>query len=405
LQRLEHRQNKALHPIAYAPFVPHLVAENMITLNSFVASLDNISDVNDHYAFIDRHAAAGDREALMEIFLELNKGGPHSRIPDWATGAVVERIIEALALTNGHDNAVVALELAGIAGTGVNRSSGQLRQVAVISKIVAAHSPEVIDTLLRKLSDLETTALMLHEAVVRGKLLPASPAGAEIQQRLAGAQHPLALLPLTLLDVEQDVMLPQYGIGSSGTSIPFGPIREQQAVNSGPLASALEATETTYPERSELISAAVMNWKDESNGKIEARTFRADLSNRSTLPAVLPTLGLKSAESTDEIHVRENAVVRDAFTVLFSAASSGGAYNSGKFAAYGRLLAWQSLAGLVGASVGVSVHDIAKSAHTCQWCLFDSPNEWYYQVAWDIGVACFNPAYREVAVLAATDTD
>ena len=146
-------------------------SKQMVTRESFVASLDNVSDVNDHYAFIDRHAAAGDREALKEIFLELNKGRPRSRIPDWATGAVLERIIEALALTDGYDNAVAALELAGIADTGAKRSSGRLRPPAVISKIVAAHSPEVIDTLLRRLSDVETTALVLHEAVVRRKLL------------------------------------------------------------------------------------------------------------------------------------------------------------------------------------------------------------------------------------------
>ena len=130
-----------------------------------------------------------------------------------------------------------------------------------------------------------------------------------------------------------------------------------------------------------------------------------NLSSRDWLPVLLPRLGLESVGSAVGIRVRENAGLKDAFTVLFSAASSGGAYNSGNFAAYGRLLAWRSLAGLVGASVGIPVRDIATSCQTCQWCLFDLPNDWYYQVAWDIGVACFNPARREVAVLAATDTD
>jgi hypothetical protein len=377
----------------------------MVTRGSFVASLDNVSDVNEHYAFIDRQASQGDLEALKEIFAELSKVKVRSRIPDWASGAILERIIEALALTAGYDNAITALELAAVAASKARNGSVRLRPPAVAAKIVAAQSPKVIETLLRKVSDLETSALVLHEAVVRRKLSAESPVGRETQDGLAKANHPLALLPLTLFDLEQDVLLPNYGIGSSGTSIPFGPTRENAAGTPAPLTGGLEITERTCPERANLISAAVMNWKEESNGIIEARTFRVDLSSRATLPVLLPRLGLECVGSTDGIHVRENAVVKDAFAVLFSAASSGGAYNSGNFAAYGRLLAWRSLAGLVGASANAPVRDIAMNSWNCQWCVFDAPSEWYYQVAWDIGVACFNPAHREVAVVAATDTD
>lgn len=377
----------------------------MVTRDSFVATLDNVSDVTAHYAFIEQHAKQGDRDALKAIFAELHKELPRGRIPDWASGAVLERIIEAIALTGGYENATVALELAAVAHASAKQGSVRLRPPAIVSKIVAVHSPEVIDRLLLTLSDLEKKALLLHEAVVRRKLVAESSLGGELQDRLSSAKHPLASLPLTLFDFEEEILLPNYGIGSSGTSIPFGPTTEQRVLAPTALPGSLEITETTRVESAKLISAAVANWKDESNGKIEARTFRVDLSNRDTLPALLPRLGLESVRSTDGIHVRDNALVKDAFTVLFSAASSGGAYNSGTFAAYGRLLAWKSLAGLVNASVDVAVHDIATSGQACQWCLFDSTSEWYYQVAWDIGIACFNPARREVAVLAATDTD
>jgi Family of unknown function (DUF6183) len=377
----------------------------MVTRTSFVASLDNVSDVNVHYAYIDRHARQGDRAALKEIFAELSEAKPRSRIPDWALGAVLERIIEALAMTDGYDNAITALDLAAVAAARAKGSSVRLRPPAVASKIVAAHSPDVLERLLRKVTDLETTALVLHEAVVRGKLSAESPVGRETQDRLATAKHPLALMPLTLLDLEQGVLLPNYGLGSSGTSIPFGPTREQTAAAPAPLSGSLEAAESTCPERANLISAAVINWKDESNGQIEARTFRVSAPSRYSLAAIIPRLGLESLGTTGDLHLRENAAVKDVFTVLFSAASSGGAYNCGNFAAYGRLLAWRSLAGLVGALADAPVPDIATSSQDCQWCLFDSPSDWYHQVAWDIGIACFNPAHREVAVLAATDTD
>jgi hypothetical protein len=133
----------------------------MVTRASF-ANLDDVLDWNEHRAFIDRHAAEGNRELLKEIFLELNEG---SRIPVGAAGGVVERIISALALTEGYDNAITALELAGIADNKPN--SARWRARAAVSKIVAAQSPEVIDALLRKLSDLEMRALVLHEAVLR----------------------------------------------------------------------------------------------------------------------------------------------------------------------------------------------------------------------------------------------
>lgn len=376
----------------------------MVTRDSFVASLDNASDVNAHYAFIDRHAKQGDRDALKAIFGELHER-PRGRIPDWAFGAVLERIIEALALTDGYDNAIAALELGAVADTSAKRGSVRLRPPAIASKIVAAHSPEVIDRLLLRLSDLETKALVLHEAVVRRKLAETSSAGREIQDRLNSARHPLGSLPLMLFDFEEDVLLPNYGIGSSGTGIPFGPSREEPAHTPAILTNSLEIKETTRPERADLMSAAVANWQEESNGKIEARTFRIDLPSRDTWTAIVPKLGLESVQTTDEIHVRENVAVKDAFTVLFSAASSGGAYNSGNFAAYGRLLAWRSLAGLVGMPVDALVRNVAACARNCQWCLFDAPNEWYYQVAWDMGVSCYNPGDREVAVLAATDTD
>jgi hypothetical protein len=377
----------------------------MVTRDSFAASLDNVTDVNDHYAFIDRHASQGNSAALREIFADLNKTKPHSHIPDWAFRAVIERIVEALSLTGGYDNAITAFEIAAVAYASAGSASVRLCPPAVASKIVAAHSPEVIERLLSRITDLEITGLLLHEGVVRGKLSAESATARIIQDRLTTAKHPLASLPLTLLDVEQGAPLRNYGLGSSSASIPFGPTRDGTADAPAPLLGNLEITETTCLERANSISAAVMNWKDQSNGRIEARTFSIGLKSGDPSAAMLAKLGLESLRTAGEIQLRGNVGVKDAFTVLFSAASSGGAYNCGEFAAFGRLLAWKSVAGLVGAPNDAPVLDVATSSQNCQWCLFDSPTEWYYQVAWDIGIACFNPAQREVAVLAATDTD
>ncbi|KPC86519.1 hypothetical protein ADL35_11255, partial [Streptomyces sp. NRRL WC-3753] len=69
------------------------------------------------------------------------------------------------------------------------------------------------------------------------------------------------------------------------------------------------------------------------------------------VPAALLTLGLESLAGAG----RKKAALSvsacppgQAWRVLFAAASTGGAYNSGSHGAYGRLAAWQSLAALPG---------------------------------------------------------
>src|SRR5688500_1720146 len=210
----------------------------MVTRASFDASLENVLDWNEHCAFIDRQAAEGNREILKEIFLKLSE----SRIQTGATGGILDRIIVVLALTEGYDNAVTALELAKSADTD-NKANVRWRARAAISKIVAAQSPDVIDALLHKLSDLEMAALMLQEAVLRRKLVANSSAGPEIQRRLTEAGHPLASLPLASLDVEQDVQLPHYTTGCTSWSVPFGPSNKRRYVNPGRPLDIVEATE------------------------------------------------------------------------------------------------------------------------------------------------------------------
>ena len=73
-----------------------------------------------------------------------------------------------------------------------------------------------------------------------------------------------------------------------------------------------------------------------------------------------------------------------------------------QFGAYGRLLAWQSL----GAPTGdAPPADIEARADRSEWFWFADATDWFEQVAWDIGLAVVSPDRRQLAVLAATDTD
>ncbi|MFI8908191.1 DUF6183 family protein [Streptomyces albidoflavus] len=93
-----------------------------------------------------------------------------------------------------------------------------------------------------------------------------------------------------------------------------------------------------------------------------------------------------------------------AWRVLFAAASTGGAYNSGCHGAYGRLAAWQSLAALAGVADGADAAEAEARVSECAWFGFDAATDWFERVAWDIGLATLSPDGRRLAVLAATDT-
>jgi hypothetical protein len=94
-----------------------------------------------------------------------------------------------------------------------------------------------------------------------------------------------------------------------------------------------------------------------------------------------------------------------AWQQVFAAASTGGAYNHGEHGAYGRLLAWRSLAALAHAPQDASPADIQTLAERCSWYTFAGASPWFEQVAWDIGLATVSPDRRHLAILAATDTD
>jgi hypothetical protein len=94
-----------------------------------------------------------------------------------------------------------------------------------------------------------------------------------------------------------------------------------------------------------------------------------------------------------------------AWQVLFAAASTGAAYNSGLRGAYGRLAAWQSLGALAGAPQNAPFAETEALVQQSTWYGFEADTKWFEQVAWDIGLVALAPGRRGLAVLAATDTD
>ena len=48
---------------------------------------------------------------------------------------------------------------------------------------------------------------------------------------------------------------------------------------------------------------------------------------------------------------------------------------------------------------------MAELVRRCQWVSFTADSEWFYRVAWDLGLLAVRPDRMSLAVFAATDTD
>lgn len=290
---------------------------------------------------IERAAAEGRGDDLVRAGLSLDEGD-----------ALRGHIVGALALTPVPGNARAAATL-----------SSNPRRLA--SLLAFAQPPD----LLAGLDAPELNACLAHELVLRDKEVPvAVPAG-----------HPLAALPLHRRDVERRIELPAYHLRGSSGSLPFGPYPPgDRPGDEGPPAAVTRIADRPG------MTAAVRNWRRDSNGVVEAAVFATPAVSISA--ALLRGLPMAAFEGAGEIALRP-AEAAEVFAVLFAAASGGSAYGHGEYGAYGRLYAWESMRALGGSA----------------WAVFSAGTAWYQQVAWDLGVAALGDG--ELAVLTATDTD
>ena len=253
----------------------------------------------------------------------------------------------------------------------------------------------------------ELRACLVHELVLRGVVVGEAPGIAGWATSPHWGHHPLGWLPLTLSGMEESADLPSYSIRGSSHSMPYGPSESRElAVHAG--ARVPTAEETTTPAAATAMGTAVANWAEESNGRIEARVFDlAEPLDAESVPTALLTLGLECLHGAGKKTALSVAArpPAQAWQVLFAAASTGGAYNSGSYGAYGRLAAWQSLAALAGSPEGASATEVEAHVLDCVWHGFGADTKWFEQVAWDIGLAVLSRGRRRLAVLAATDTD
>jgi hypothetical protein len=346
----------------------------MSRIEEILAELRDSSDVRPYWAELD-HWPTDQLEALGHALVAL----PDSA--HWAFSSVLDHVLRLLALKRDGGRAAAAVRVAvgGLAPAAVRRVAAMLAQ---------AQREQVLVSQLAGLPDgdlgTELGACLLHEMILRRKSVTA--VADAWTRRLAG--HPLADLPLHALPGETRVPMANHGSGWQGTELPFGPSKVDPITLAGTV--PVMSRGSTPPD----MTAAVTTWLTESNGRAEAAvfTFASPLAPDEVGVRTMAALGLDSLAGGGL--VLRQAGLDEVVAMVFGAAANGGAYDHGLGGAYGRAATWRSMDALAGGShVG------------CAWWLFDAANDWFYRVAWDLGVVCLRPGGHVMAVLAATDSD
>ncbi|MET9284609.1 DUF6183 family protein [Nocardia beijingensis] len=378
-------------------------------ISEIVTKLPELASVEAVHAEAERRFTEGDTAFVADLGIAIAMTYGHGADRVWQYESVFNGLLRLLATTAGAENAARALQLIFAAGTYCPKLDRYPRLDRGSASLLAAF--QTADDLAVAFTDggvsQELRACLVQEMVLKGVPVTEVPAIAEWTDSPSWHGHPLSWLPLTLSPVEQRPAVPSPEARDRGHTTPFATADMSDAAtpHDSPVPSALNITTTA---RSAAMSFAVTQWAEASNGRVEAEVFElAQPLRPHAVASLLMTLGLEcldGLEQENSFSVSACSAGR-AWRILFAAASDGGAYGSGSYGAHGRLAAWRSLAGLSGLATDCSYADVEQRVRDCAWYIFEADTTWYEQVAWDIGLAAAAPDRRQLAVLAATDTD
>nr|WTB31729.1 DUF6183 family protein [Streptomyces sp. NBC_00830] len=372
-------------------------------IQKIVTKLPGLKSVTDVWKTADRSLVRGDAAFVADLGIALAGAYASDAGRIWQYRSVFDYLLRLLATTPGPGNVAQALRLASSA-----EAADRKLDRYTASLLASSQPAEELAVAFTGYATEELRACLVHELVLRGVDVTESSGIAGWAMSPHWRHHPLGWLPLALSDVEGRPDLPSYSARGGSHSMPYGPPANRE-VRGDARAHVPPVEETTAEAAAKGIGAAVTNWAEESNGRIEVRVFdlAAPLEVES-VPSMLLALGLKCLEGAGTKKTAFSVAAcppEQVWRVLFAAASTGGAYNSGARGAYGRLAAWQSMAGLSGAAQGGLAEEAEARARACAWYAFGADTKWFECVAWDIGLVAVSPERRRLAMLAATDTD
>ncbi|MGW0221568.1 DUF6183 family protein [Streptomyces tendae] len=372
-------------------------------IQKIVTKLPDMKSVTDVWKAADRSLGRGDAAFVADLAIALAGVYASEAGRIWQYRSVFDYLLRLLATTPGSGNVAQALRLV----SSTEAADGKLDRYAA-SLLASSQPAEELAVAFTGHATEEVRACLVHELVLRGVDVTEAPGIAGWATSSHWRLHPLGWLPLALSELEGRPDLPSYGAHGGSHSMPYGPPVNRE-VPRDDRAPVPPVEETTTEAVAKTTGVAVTNWAEESNGRIEARVF--DLGaplEAESVPRMLMALGLKCLEGAGTKKAALTVATcppEHPWRVLFAAASTGGAYNSGVRGAYGRLAAWQSVAGLSGAEQGCGAEEVEAVVRACAWYAFGAGTKWFERVAWDIGLVAVSAERRRLSMLAATDTD
>ncbi|MEY9938942.1 DUF6183 family protein [Streptacidiphilus sp. MAP5-3] len=354
----------------------------------------------------ERRAAQGDASYIGELgsLLSDRHAAAVEQVREYERG--LAHVVRVLALTPGRENVVQLVRLLNEQRTGAEHPG--LRPRFIASLLAEGQSvadlATVFDRSGRDRLD-ELRSCLFHELLLRGV---DTDAFRQRRYRPLGrpGPHNLGWLPVHQRDFEVGVDFPSRSLRGEAGGVAIGFPAEGRADPSTPRTverAALRDVATADVHKAIVSAVAAGGW-----GGAGAWVFLLDDAvEPRRVPTLLPTLPMACVEGLGPTGRFEIAVrpLNEIWCLLFATASMGGMYGLAACGAYGRLAAWQSMAGLSGAPADASADEVEHEARRTTWFHFDCDASWFHNEIYDYGIAALSPDGRRIAVLAGTDTD
>ncbi|MEU1626775.1 DUF6183 family protein [Streptomyces sp. NPDC020096] len=355
----------------------------------------------------EQRAAQGDAQYVRELGSLLTDRHAAAVEQVRAYERSLAHVVRVLALTPGRDNVTHLLQLLGEQRTSTAHSDLRPHFIASLlaeGQPVADLAAAVFDRNERDRLD-ELRACLFHELVLRGVDTNDFPP-LTYWPLVRPGWHALCWLPVRRRELEADVDFPSRSISGGAWGVATGLPTEGRLDPPTPRTaerSALQDIATADVHQAIVSAVEAGGWGDGG-----AWVFMLDEAiEPDRVPALLPTLPMACVDGLGPADRFEIAVrpVDEIWCLLFGTASMGGMYSPGAYGAYGRLAAWQSMAGLSGAPADASAEEVERHARRGTWFHFEADADWFHNEIYDYGIAALSPDRRRIAVLAATDTD
>jgi hypothetical protein len=181
-----------------------------------------------------------------------------------------------------------------------------------------------------------------------------------------------------------------YSFGDLGDSVP-----PPQFITNLP-----QATEATTFEFHHRIDSAI-TWQTWLVHEARVFVFAVPIRETDVTKQLLLSLNLSYLKNITHFCLSQ-IKPEDVMALLFNAACYGSRYNSGGGPAWGRLAAWQSLAGLTDTDPTTPFETVGEVAQQSKWYQFVAGAKEYWRQVQFMGIATLRPDGKSLAILAAT---